>query len=58
LSAEQKTDISRRELMLIDDVRTSGATVETCARALRRAGAAQVPMLVVAWVVEPLRTTI
>jgi len=43
---------------LIDDVLTSGATVDTCARALLRAGAAHVDVLVFARVVAPVRATI
>jgi len=43
-------------LVLIDDVLTLGATVDACARALLRAGAAHV--LVFARVVAPLRATI
>ena len=39
-------------LVLVDDVLTSGATVDACARALLRAGAAQVDVLVFAQVVQ------
>jgi ComF family protein len=55
---EKKSDVAGRRLMLIDDVLTSGATVDTCARVLLRAGAAHVDVLVFARVVAPVRTTI
>ena len=55
---ERKADVKGRRLILVDDVLTSGATVDTCARALRRAGAAHVDVLVFARVVAPIRTPI
>jgi ComF family protein len=55
---ERKAEIAGRRLVLVDDVLTSGATVDTCARALLRAGAAHVDVLVFARVVARLRTTI
>ena len=55
---DQKAEIKGKRLVLIDDVLTSGATVDTCARALLRAGAAHVDVLVFARVVAPVRTTI
>jgi ComF family protein len=45
-------EVSGRRLVLIDDVLTSGATVDACARALLRARAARVDVLVFARVVE------
>ncbi|HEY6831731.1 MAG TPA: ComF family protein [Pseudolabrys sp.] len=56
--AERKAEVAGRRLVLVDDVLTSGATVDTCARALLRAGAAHVNVLVFARVVAPLRATI
>lgn len=52
---ERGAAVAGRRLVLIDDVLTSGATVDACARALLRAGAARVDVLVFARVVDPLR---
>jgi len=51
VAPDRKADIARRRVVLIDDVLTSGATVDACARALLRAGAAEVDVLVFARVV-------
>jgi ComF family protein len=56
--AGQKANIAGRRLVVVDDVLTSGATVDTCARALLRAGAAHVDVLVFARVVAPVRSPI
>jgi ComF family protein len=53
-----RAEVAGRRLVVVDDVLTSGATVEGCARALLRAGAAQVDVLVFARVVDPVRTAI
>jgi len=58
VAAERRADVAGRRLILVDDVLTSGATVDTCARALLRAGAAHVDVLVFARVVAGGRTTI
>ena len=55
---ESKPEITGRRLVLIDDVLTSGATVDACARALLRAGAAHVDVLVFARVVANGRSPI
>ena len=48
----RQPDIQGRRVVLIDDVLTSGATVDACARALLRAKAASVDVLVFARVVD------
>jgi ComF family protein len=55
---ESKGAVVGRRLVLVDDVLTSGATVEGCARALSRAGAANVDVLIFARVADPVRTSI
>jgi ComF family protein len=55
---EGKAAVAGRRLVLVDDVLTSGATVDGCARALLRAGAANVDVLIFARVADPARTSI
>ena len=49
---DARGEVKGRRLVLVDDVLTSGATLDACARALLRAGAAQVDALVFARVVD------
>ena len=58
VSADQRSEIQGRRVILIDDVLTSGATVDACARALLRAKAVQVDVLVFARVVDARKATI
>jgi ComF family protein len=51
--AKYRPEIEGRSVVLVDDVLTTGATVEECSRVLRRAGAAQVDVLTIARVVMP-----
>jgi ComF family protein len=52
--ADGRAAVAGRKLVLVDDVLTSGATLEAGARALQRAGAASVDVLVFARVVAPV----
>jgi ComF family protein len=56
--AEGKAEVGGRRLVLIDDVLTSGATADACARALLRAGARNVYVIVFARVVGEARAPI
>jgi ComF family protein len=56
--ADGKPQVIGRKLILVDDVLTSGATVDACARALLRTGAASVDVLVFARVVSGDRAPI
>ena len=55
---ETRPQVLGKRLVLVDDVLTSGATLDTCARILLRAGAANVDVLVFARVVQAHRAPI
>lgn len=48
LSSRVQTQIAKKTLLLIDDVLTTGATVNECAKVLRQAGAKRIAVLTLA----------
>ena len=55
---DQRANVAGRRLILVDDVLTSGATLDACARTLLRGRARRVDVLVFARVVESFQTPI
>jgi ComF family protein len=58
VNPSRQNAVRGRSVLLLDDVYTTGSTLEACARELQRAGAAKVLVLTVARVVRPMSTYI
>lgn len=56
--ARRRPRLAKKSVLLIDDVFTTGATLGSCARALKRAGAGAVGAVTVARVVHPMNDPI
>ena len=57
VASGRRASLEGRSVLLIDDVITTGATAEACARALKRAGAARVDVLALAIVTSEALVT-
>ena len=55
---EARDAIAGRHVILVDDIITTGATVDAAADALKRAGARRVDVLALAMVVDPLQMSV
>lgn len=52
-TVKSESKLRGKSIILIDDVMTTGATLESCARTLKRAGASRVDAIVLSRVVKP-----
>lgn len=50
----RRAEVDGKRIVIVDDVHTTGATLSACARALKRAGAADVTAITLARVVKPV----